>query len=180
MFPEVILFSPAFYLFERNWSLTLFVSLSRYHTYYLTGLVLIYNQLGLTCYAYVRYRLFCFAFVTSNEVQNILVLYLWRRNSNEELWNQEMQRVIKDWSIEQMTTRGFDQSEDADSQNKTMWSKEIGHSKALRLAIPGVDQMRYTADETWSAANRSRRQTELRQAADWSDCQLTADTLRLQ
>ena len=86
MFPEVILFSPAFYLFERNWSLILFVSLSRYHTYYLTGLVLIYNQLGLTCYAYVRYRLFCFVFVTSNEVQNILVLYLWRRNSNEELW----------------------------------------------------------------------------------------------
>ena len=34
------------------------MSLSRYHTYYLTGLVLIYNQLGLTCYAYVRYRLF--------------------------------------------------------------------------------------------------------------------------
>jgi len=79
-----------------------------------------------------------------------------------------------------MTTRGFDQSEDADSQNKTMWSKEIGRSKALRLAIPGVDQMRYTADETWSAANRSRRQTELRQIAGWSDCQLTADTLRLQ
>jgi len=40
--------------------------------------------------------------------------------------------------------------------------------------------MRYTADETWSAANRSRRQTELRQIAGWSDCQLTADTLRLQ
>ena len=79
-----------------------------------------------------------------------------------------------------MTTQGFDQSEDADSQNKTMWSKETGRSKALRLAIPGVDQMRYTADETWSAANRSRRQTELRQTADWSDCQLTADTLRLQ
>ena len=96
LFPEVILFSPASYLFERNWSLILFVSLSRYHTYYLTGLVLIYNQLGLTCYTYVRYRLFCFAFVTSNEVQNILVLYLWRRNSNEELWNQEMQRIIKD------------------------------------------------------------------------------------
>ena len=31
--------------------------------------------------------------------------------------------------------------------------------------------MRYTADETWSAANRSRRQTELRQIAGWSDCQ---------
>ena len=40
--------------------------------------------------------------------------------------------------------------------------------------------MRYTADETWSAANRSRRQTELRQIAGWSDCQLTADALRLQ
>lgn len=40
--------------------------------------------------------------------------------------------------------------------------------------------MRYTADETWSAVNRSRRQTELRQIAGWSDCQLTADTLRLQ
>ncbi len=31
--------------------------------------------------------------------------------------------------------------------------------------------MRYTADETWSAVNRSRRQTELRQIAGWSDCQ---------
>ena len=29
-----------------------------------------------------------------------------------------MQRVIENWSIEQMITRGFDQSEDADSQNK--------------------------------------------------------------
>ena len=89
MFPEVILFSPAFYLFERNWSLTLFVSLSRYHTYYLTGLVLIYNQLGLTCYAYVRYRLFCFVFVTSNEVQNIftvdaLKMGVWRAFMKEE------------------------------------------------------------------------------------------------
>ena len=79
-----------------------------------------------------------------------------------------------------MTTRGFDQSEDADSQNKTMWSKETGRSKALRLAIPGVDQMRYTAEETYSAANKNRRRTELRQIAGWSDCQLTADTLRLQ
>jgi len=40
--------------------------------------------------------------------------------------------------------------------------------------------MRYTAEETYSAANRIRRQTELRQIAGWSDCQLTADTLRLQ
>ena len=51
------------------------MSLSRYHTYYLTGLALIYNQLGLTCYAYVRYRLFCFVFVTSTEVQNIFYIY---------------------------------------------------------------------------------------------------------
>ena len=65
-------------------------------------------------------------------------------------------------------------------QNKTMWPKRTGHSNAIRLAIPGVDQMRYTADETWSAANKNRRQTELRQTAGWSDCQLTADTLRLQ
>ena len=136
MFPEVILFSPASYLFERNWSLILFVSLSRYHTYYLTGLVLIYNQLGLTCYAYVRYRLFCFVFVTSNEVQNILVLYLWRRNSNEELWNQEMQRVIKDWSIEQMTTRGFDQSEDADRQNKNNVTERNRSQKSPSLGDP--------------------------------------------
>ena len=39
--------------------------------------------------------------------------------------------------------------------------------------------MRYTAGETYSAANKIRRQTELRQIAGWSDCQLTADTLRL-
>ena len=83
-------------------------------------------------------------------------------------------------SIEQMITRCFDQGEDADSQNKTMWPKRTGHSNAIRLAIPGVDQMRYTAEETYSAANRIRRQTELRQIAGWSDCQLTADTLRLQ
>ena len=63
MFPAVNLFIPLFYLFERNWSLTLYVSHSRCHTYYLTGLALIYNQLGLTCYAYVRYRLFCFCYL---------------------------------------------------------------------------------------------------------------------
>ena len=79
-----------------------------------------------------------------------------------------------------MITRGFDQGEDADSQNGNNGTEITGHRKALRLAIPRVDQMRYTADETWSAANRSRRQTELRQIAGWSDCQLTADTLRLQ
>ena len=79
-----------------------------------------------------------------------------------------------------MITRCFDQGEDADSQNKNNVTIRTGHSKALRLAIPGADQMRYTADETWSAANRSRRQTELRQIVRWSDCQLTADTLRLQ
>ena len=58
--------------------------------------------------------------------------------------------------------------------------RKTGHSNAIRLAIPRVDQMRYTAEETYSAANRIRRQTELRQIAGWSDCQLTADTLRLQ
>ena len=79
-----------------------------------------------------------------------------------------------------MITWCFGQGEDADSQNKNNVTIRTGHSKALRLAIPGVDQMRYTADETWSAANRIRRQTELRQIAGWSDCQLTADTLRLQ
>jgi len=65
-------------------------------------------------------------------------------------------------------------------KRKTMWPKDLDHSNAIRMAIPGVDQMRYTAEETYSAANRIRRQTELRQTAGWSDCQLTADTLRLQ
>ena len=45
-----------------------------------------------------------------------------------------------------MITRSFDQGEKADSQNKTMWPKGTGHCNAIRLAIPGVDQMRYTAD----------------------------------
>ena len=35
-----------------------------------------------------------------------------------------------------MTTRGFDQSEDADSQNKTMRSKETGRSKSPSLGDP--------------------------------------------
>ena len=84
---------------------------------------------------------------------------------------------IKHWANDYP---GFDQSKDADSQNKTMWPKRTGHSNAIRLTIPGMDQVRYTADETWSAANKNRRQTELRQIAGWSDCQLTADALRLQ
>ena len=84
---------------------------------------------------------------------------------------------IKHWANDYP---GFDQSKDADSHNKTMWPKRTGHSNAIRLAIPEMDQVRYTADETWSAANKNRRQTELRQIAGWSDCQLTADTLRLQ
>ena len=79
-----------------------------------------------------------------------------------------------------MIARCFDQGVDADSQNKINVTIRTGHSKALRLAIPGVDQMRYTAEETYSAANKNRRQTELRQIVGWSDCQLTADTLRLQ
>ena len=57
-----------------------------------------------------------------------------------------MWRVVRKRSIDQMITQSFDQGEKADSQNKTMWPKGTGHCNAIRLAIPGVDQMRYTAD----------------------------------
>jgi len=105
------------------------VSLSRYHTYYLTGLVLIYNQLGLTCYAYVRYRLFCFVFVTSNEVQNIftvdaLKMGVWRAFMKEEFkWrtmktgNVKGNQRLKHWASDYPVF----ERELAYAQHKTMW-----------------------------------------------------------
>ena len=46
-----------------------------------------------------------------------------------------MWRVVREWINEQKVTRSFDQGENADGQNKTMWPKGTGHSNAIRAAV---------------------------------------------
>ena len=69
-----------------------------------------------------------------------------------------------------MITRSFDQGEDADSQNKTMWLKGIGHSNAIRAAV----QLRWR----WCDIQQSPRLLwtkmgggQSRNRSRWSDCQ---------
>ena len=108
------------------------------------------------------------------------ILYLRRRNLNEKLWKQEMWRVIKDWSIEQMITRCFDQGEDADSQNKNNVSQNcLVHRRDsyARQSVPETIRetaVPRTAECEKGAADRADYRSR------WSDCQLTADALRLQ
>ena len=79
-----------------------------------------------------------------------------------------------------MITRGFDQSEVADSQNENNVSQNcLVHRRDsyARQSVP--ETIRETAVPRAAECEKGR-QTELRQIAVWSDCQLTADTLRLQ
>ena len=106
--------------------------------------------------------------------------HLWRRSSNEgNTFAKGMWRVVRKRSIDQMITRSFVQGEMADGQNKTMWPKGIGHSKAIRAAvqlcwrwcdIQQTPELLWRKMGGWQSRYRSR----------WSDCQLTADALRLQ
>ena len=81
-----------------------------------------------------------------------------------------MWRVVRKRSIDQMITRSFDQGKKAESQNKTMWSKGIGHSKAIRAAvqlcwrwcdIQQTPELLWRKMGGWQSRPRSR----------WSDCQ---------
>ena len=90
-----------------------------------------------------------------------------------------MWRVVRKRSIDQMITRSFDQDENANGQNKTMWPKGTGHRNAIRAAvqlcwrwcdIQQSPRLLWTKMGGWQNRYRSR----------WSDCQLTADALRLQ
>ena len=82
-----------------------------------------------------------------------------------------MWRVVRKQSIDQMITRSFDQGENADGQNKTMWPKGTGHSNAIRAAVQrcwrwcDIQQKNPILLRTkiggWQSRYRSR----------WSDCQ---------
>ena len=72
-----------------------------------------------------------------------------------------MQRVIKDWSIEQMITRGFDQSEDADRQNKNNVTEKNRSQKSPSLGDPRSGS---NAIYSWSGLSYLNRITGTRRS----------------
>ena len=79
-----------------------------------------------------------------------------------------------------MTTRGFDQSEDADSQNKNNVSQNcLVHRRDSYARQSMPETMRETAvPRTAECEKGAADRADYR--SRWSDCQLTADALRLQ